>query len=453
MSEAPRRTPRAAPPCRLAAVVALAVGIAASLDAAGAWAQDPAEVPGVPQTQSPASAPSPPTAPSSALARWFDPATAPFIPVPEIAVDPDSGTTLGLIPTWLKTDENGAIRRIIAPDVIYNPYFGWGVHGRLYSYPSADEQWSVVGEIKERVERGLNAQYQQGLLRRERWSFSTSVIFDRDGTPRFYGIGNGTKESAQTNYTNQQELFQAQIGLNLSHAWQLQYTGRVRIVDVLPGTLSHIPSIQVLFPDVPGLGTNREVLNRLSIVYDTRDNLTVPTRGVEWVAYTGIASRGGVLNDSEESEAGIDGRAFWPVTPATVLAAHMALRYVLSGSDLPFWALSSIGGGESEIGGEQLLRGYGEGRFYDRNSFAASVELRHKIMSIHATATPIDIELTPFVDAGRVFSDLGTVPLTQLHKAVGVGFRGVARPFVVGYVDIGYGNEGAAVFTGLNYPF
>jgi hypothetical protein len=24
---------------------------------------------------------------------------------------------------------------------------------------------------------------------------------------------------------------------------------------------------------------------------------------------------------------------------------------------------------------------------------------------------------------------------------------------VVGYVDVGYGSEGAAVFTGLNYPF
>jgi hypothetical protein len=24
---------------------------------------------------------------------------------------------------------------------------------------------------------------------------------------------------------------------------------------------------------------------------------------------------------------------------------------------------------------------------------------------------------------------------------------------VVGYVDVGYGTEGAAVFTGLNYPF
>jgi hypothetical protein len=35
----------------------------------------------------------------------------------------------------------------------------------------------------------------------------------------------------------------------------------------------------------------------------------------------------------------------------------------------------------------------------------------------------------------------------------GLGFRGIARPFVVGYVDIGYGSEGIAAFTGLNYPF
>jgi len=31
--------------------------------------------------------------------------------------------------------------------------------------------------------------------------------------------------------------------------------------------------------------------------------------------------------------------------------------------------------------------------------------------------------------------------------------RGIARPFVVGKVDVGYGDEGVAIFTGLNYPF
>jgi len=41
-----------------------------------------------------------------------------------------------------------------------------------------------------------------------------------------------------TNYTNQQERLQAQVGLNLTHAWQLLYTARLQVVDVLPGTFA-----------------------------------------------------------------------------------------------------------------------------------------------------------------------------------------------------------------------
>src|SRR3977135_4653210 len=93
--------------------------------------------------QKPAPAPGPippPPAPPRGVWRWLDPATAPFIPVPLISVDPDSGTTLGLIPTWVHTNENNEISRIIAPDVLYNPYFGAGAHGRVYGDCSHTEQ-------------------------------------------------------------------------------------------------------------------------------------------------------------------------------------------------------------------------------------------------------------------------------------------------------------------------
>jgi hypothetical protein len=406
-------------------------------------------------TQAPAPGPIPPPPPSppSGLWRWFDPATAPFIPVPLVSVDPDSGTTLGLIPTWVHTNENHEISRIIAPDVLYNPYFGYGVHGRVYGYTSGDEQWSMVGGIKERVEREFDAEYQRGRLRDQRWSINASLVYDRSGVPRFYGIGNRTPQSAQTNYTNQQERAQIQLGLNLTHAWQLLYTGRFRVVDVLPGTLPRIPSLETRFGPILGVGTNKQFLNRLSVVYDTRDDLTVPTRGMELIAYGGLASRGGLLNDSMYSETGGDARAFWPVRPDTILVAHMALRYLPSTHGVPFWALSGIGGGDTEVGGEQPLRGFGAGRFYDRDSFSGSVEMRRKVMTFDATSTNIDVELTPFIDVGRVFARTGTFPLDQLHHVYGVGFRGIARPFVVGYVDIGYGSEGIAAFTGLNYPF
>jgi hypothetical protein len=403
----------------------------------------------------PADTPLPPApatpAPPTGLMRWLNPSTAPFIPVPSIGTDPNSGTTLGILPVWLHADDQHEIDRIIAPDVVHNTYFGWGGHARIYSYPSDDEQWSAVAGAKERVERGIDLEYQRGRARRDRWSFTVSLIADRDGTPRFYGIGNHTPESAESNYTAQQEFARLQAGFNISHIWQIAYTLRAREVDVLPGTLPGIASIEQEFgPAV--LGSGKEFLQRLSLIYDTRDDLTTPRRGMQWIFYTGAASSS-PFNDSLYKEAGVDGRAFWPAFHDTVLSAHVALRYMLTDNNAPFWALSTLGGDRADVGGEQPLRGFGAGRFTDRDAYSTTLELRHRVFSFDAGSTRVDIECSPFVDAGRVFSDMNTFPLSHIHTVGGVGFRGIARPFVVGYVDIGYGSEGAAFFTGINYPF
>jgi hypothetical protein len=390
--------------------------------------------------------------PPTGLARWLDPSTAPFLPVPEIATDPNGGTTVGLLPVWLHTDDEHEINRIFAPDVLHNSYFGFGFHARLYAYPSEDEQWSVVAGAKERVEREFDLEYQVGRARRDLFSFTASVIADTDGTPRFYGIGNHTLESSETNYTARQELVRVQAGWNISHIWQLAYTARAREVDVLPGTLPGIDSIQQLFGDSI-LGTGKEFLHRISIIYDTRDDLTVPHHGMEWVGYTGVATSEAFFNDQLYKEAGFDGRGFWPAFHDTVLSAHVALRYLISDHNAPFWALSTLGGETSDIGGEQPLRGYGAGRYTGRDAYSTTLELRRKVWFFNAGGTHVDIEAAPFVDAGRVFTDSGTFPLSHVHTVGGVGFRAIAPPYVVGYVDVGYGNEGAAVFTGINYPF
>jgi outer membrane protein assembly factor BamA len=391
--------------------------------------------------------------PGLGLSRWINPDTAPFIPVPVIGVDPNSGATFGILPTFVHTNDNQEISRIIAPDFVRNPNFGYGVHGRIFDYPSENEQWSVVAGIQQRIEHLLDAEYQNELTRQQLWSVNASLILNRDGTPRFFGVGNNTRRSDETNYTKEQELAQLQLGLNLSHTWQLLYTLRPQRVTVEPGTLSGVASIETRFPDVAGQGADTLLLNRISVVYDTRDNLVVPRAGMQWVVYGGVASRSGLLNDSAYSEAGLDGRSFWELGSATVVAAHIALRYLPSVGEVPFWALSGLGGDRDEVGGDQAMRGFGAGRFYDRNSFASSMEVRHTMFSFNASATHVDVELTPFIDVGRVFERSSTFPLSHLHEVAGIGFRGVARPFVVGYVDLGYGGEGLAAFTGINYPF
>ena len=57
-----------------------------------------------------------------------------------------------------------------------------------------------------------------------------------------------------------------QAGLNLTHAWQLLYTARLQVVDVLPGTLSKIATLESRFGRILGVGTNRQFVNRLSLV-------------------------------------------------------------------------------------------------------------------------------------------------------------------------------------------
>jgi outer membrane protein assembly factor BamA len=386
--------------------------------------------------------------------RWLDPATAPFIPIPEIDVDPNSGTTFGLIPTFLITDQQAEIRKIIAPDVLYNSNFGAGLRGRIYSYPSADTQWSVVAGAKQRVESEFDYEYLTGRLRNSPITFGVSVVYDRSGTPRFYGIGNNSPQYDVTNYTLQQKFVQTTLGWNLNHFLQIAYVFRARDVEVQPGTLAGIPSLQgSRFGTILGVGTNHETLNRVMIIYDTRDDVTVPTRGGEYVLFGGVAARNGLFDSSLYSVAGVDLRQLWSPATGNVIAAHMALRYMPGVTDVPFWSLSNIGGDRSVLAENQPLRGFGEGRFYSRNSFSASLEYRKRVLSVDAAATHINVELTPFTDAGQVFAHSRESPIAHLHHVYGLGFRAIASPFVVGYVDVGYGSEGTAVFTGINYPF
>ena len=451
VKHSPRRLTRAA----LGLIAAAPLCLAAHADAPQATTGPPsATTPSkAPKVTGPIPAPQPKQAKPQHEVNWLNPTTWPVLPVPLIAVDPNSGLTLGMIPTMLVTNSRNEITDIIAPDILHNPYFGWGADGRILAFPSEDTQWSIVGGAEQRVESNLDLEYQTGLLRETPLSLSVESLYDRSGTERFYGIGNNSVKINQTVYINQQIGAYATAGWNLTHAWQLAYTFAAKKVKVLGTSLQGIPPITSRFRGTLGIGTTHELLNRVSLVYDTRNDIVIPTSGMQVVAYGGIASRNVELDDSLFTEAGADGRFYWSPYPSLVVATHADLRYEPSTHHVPFWALSSLGGDESTIGGSQTLRGYGTSRFYDRDSFSANIELRENVFSLDAFSTHIQLQVAPFFDTGRVFHRTSTWPMTHLHNVFGVGLRGIAPPSVVGYVDIGRGHEGIAVFTGIGYPF
>src|SRR5690242_8569144 len=101
-----------------------AAAIAACLAAAATQAQESAR-PG--PTDKPVAA----EASSGGLLDLWDPTKSPFIPIPEIGTDPNSGTTYGILPVFLTT-ENGVVSRILAPDVTFNSDLGYGGNFRLF---------------------------------------------------------------------------------------------------------------------------------------------------------------------------------------------------------------------------------------------------------------------------------------------------------------------------------
>ena len=382
----------------------------------------------------------------------WDPRTSPFIPIPEVGTDPNSGTTVGLIPTFLITDADRKIREMIAPDLAYNPNAGFGAHFRTFAYPSADTQWYLVAGAKERIDRELDAVYTDGITRQSAWSWSARLRYDRNGSQRFYGLGNDTSEHADTNHTKDATYIEAKIGYNFTPHWQLAIDLRPRFIEIQRGLLDDEPDTAKVFRGLPGMRRAHEFLTRTMLSYDTRDSVSLPRQGSQLLIFAGLADRR-FLSSTSYSLVGFEFQHYRPFGDRLTLAVHAMARYMPGADEVPFWALGSLGGDRSLTGERAPLRGYGDDRFIDRHMVGGTLELRDPVFGLDLFATHITLEIAPFVDLGRVFRQIDANPFDHVHYAGGIGFRGIAAPYVVGYVDIGYGSEGTAVFSGINYPF
>jgi outer membrane protein assembly factor BamA len=368
-----------------------------------------------------------------------------LVPVPEILTDPNEGNTYGFLPVILLLDRNGRLEHIIADDVRYNKITGWFPAFRLFGYPSVDQRYYVMFRQSEKIDRDYVGEYADDGLLDGAMNVFANVTYFRDSRLRFYGFGNETTEAGESNYTQRKSAARLRVGYrpfeNIEIAWQ----ERLEQVSIRPGGVTDLPYTGDLYPGLNGLEGSTVNGQTFTVAYDDRDSAVVPTKGTLGAAHVEIVDRS--LGSSESYvKYGFELRNFTPFRERFVLAIHSVLDYLNDAGQAPFYERSSIGGVKS-------LRGFGDDRFVDANRFFSSVELRTRALRKQLFDVITEIEVAPFIDAGEVFSKASTVPFDSLHYVGGVGFRGVVRPQVVGFVDIGYGSEGPAVFTGLDYPF
>lgn len=381
-----------------------------------------------------------------------DPNSWPFIPVPEVATDPNGGVTYGVLPVWLFTDDKGEITNIFAPDINANSTLGPGGNFRYLAYPSSDTNWYAVAGAQETIARDVDIDYQTGRQHKKWWSFEGRFFFEKDPTERFFGTGNHSHEGNQSNYTTKQLYGEAIFGINFTDELQLSMMERPRYVRIEEGGFTSVPSIFTQFPHQKGLNGGSEVLSQWMLQYDSRDSVDIPRAGTLARAYYGIADRRFGSSISYNRFGG-ELRQYYTVGERITFAGHVFNEYEPVNGEIPFWSQARLGGDESLLTDQETLRGYGAGRFIDNNLFVMNVEMRTRVWDKTIFGTHGILELAPFAEAGRVAHNLAYNPFSEMHPVGGIGFRAIAEPFVVGFVDVGWGGEGAAVFSGINYPF
>jgi outer membrane protein assembly factor BamA len=148
--------------------------------------------------------------------------------------------------------------------------------------------------------------------------------------------------------------------------------------------------------------------------------------------------------DYRHYEAEIKG--YLPLKEARYISVGRLVYNQTLGNDVPFLE-------RSILGGETTLRGYGRNRFIDSSYFLCNLEERIRLFRWRLFNVNTDWELTPFIDLGAVIESLDDARTRDFEFNPGIGFRAVVRPNIVGRIDIGFGNDGPAVFVGLGYPF
>jgi hypothetical protein len=372
------------------------------------------------------------------------------IPIPEFIADPNEGNTYGILPVVLFPDEEGRIRYMLAPDFSYNETKGFFPRLRFFGYPSRTRQYALVaGKSTTRDERYVAEFSDRGLWDTRAWVFA-SAMHEQDSTERFFGFGNGSHEDEESNYTNNDTEAELYPGFWIRPHLGIAYRMRIRSHGVHEGQVDSLPFIAVEHPEVRGRGLERGTYwaHRAEFLWDSRDDIDIPSRGVFGVVYTEAADEA-LGSATSFVKFGAEWRQFVPLSwrrLSAVLALRALLDYVSAGDDTPFWEQSSLGG-------RKALRAFGADRFIDLNRSLASVEMRVPVYSRKIFGVNPTLELAPFFETGQVFDGVTSSPVDDLHIASGMGFRVVLRPQIVAFVDVGFGYEGSAVFSGVNYPF
>lgn len=166
----------------------------------------------------------------------------------------------------------------------------------------------------------------------------------------------------------------------------------------------------------------------VSLVYDNRDNLTNPHRGI-YLNINQMFRPRFMGNDYAFSTTAFRFDAYQRLGKGTVLAEDIGANLNFGN---PSWGMMA------ELGGTHSMRGYYEGRYRDKHSLEATVELRQHVWKRNG--------IVVWVGAGTIFPKISALRSKQILPNAGVGYRWEFKKNVNVRLDYGFGKSGQSGF-------
>lgn len=344
---------------------------------------------------------------------------------------------LCLLAAGENSGESSNLSLTFLPYVIYTPEteFAFGVTGVLSLYPEESNPFPHPDIY------GFNLMMTQ--KKQSVFSFSPTVYFRdnqykfmgyyayRNFPNNFYGIGNFTKKSDELEITLKEWQIHSNILRRISRDFAI---GAGFLFNSFTVENFGKKDNELFFTDLSGNG-----LNGLELIlnYDSRNHFFIPSKGMKCkVSYILFNKLWG--SDFESMEFSIDTRGFFFLYERYTLAFQNII--ILQSGDIPFVYLT-------KLGGENILRGFYEGRFREKNLAFHQVEIRFPVIG--------RVSMTSFIGFGQVMPKISSYNFSNYHAAAGMGLRyNINRRTGVNVrADLAFTNDSTGLYIGLLEAF
>lgn len=330
-------------------------------------------------------------------------------------------------------DEAGA-EWVALPFLLYTPETGLGGGGAVGHYRrlgQAPEPSSFLTALTVTLRKQLSVEFLPDVYLSGGSRVDGGIRF-RHYPDVFYGIGQGTPEELEEEYTSRVVDVEVRgrrpvgggVRLGLEARFRHERMWKVEEDGLLEAGMA------------PGHDGGTTVGLGVTAARDTRDNLFAPRRG-SYVEGSWTVHDRRLGSDFDFHRLLLDARRFLPVGQASVVGLHLYLE--AAPGRTPFQLLPLLGG-------DNRLRGYREGRFRDRGYVAVQGEYRFPVWRRWSGVA--------FVGAGDVFRNPSDLGLSDLEAAAGIGARfRLTDEGVTLRGDFALGREGTGVYFTLGHAF